>query len=102
MEPIQNFNPYLPANNQIIPAREGGKGSIQAPGSAPNIVWQTRSRIPDEYETTLISALETLFAAGTETLDELVSTLNQLQIYDRQGHLWSSSSFREFLLVNGY
>lgn len=27
MEPIQNFNPYLPANHQIIPAREGGKKS---------------------------------------------------------------------------
>jgi len=48
MEPIQNFNPYLPANHQIIPAREGGKGQIQAPGTAPNIVWQTRSRLPDD------------------------------------------------------
>lgn len=102
MEPIQNINPYLPANNQIIPSREGGKGSIQAPGSAPNIVWQTRSRIPDEYEVTLISALENLFASGAESLDELVLALNQQQIHDRQGHLWSSRSFREFLLVNGY
>ncbi|BBU94824.1 MULTISPECIES: recombinase-like helix-turn-helix domain-containing protein [Morganellaceae] len=102
MEPIQNINPYLPANNQIIPAREGGKGSIQAPGSAPNIVWQTRSRMPDEYENKLIFALETLFAAGTESLEELVSALNQQQLYDRQGQPWSTSSFREFLLVNGY
>lgn len=102
MEPIQNINPYLPANNQIIPAREGGKGSIQAPGSAPNIVWQTRLRMPDEYENKLIFALETLFAAGTESLEELVSALNQQQLYDRQGQPWSTSSFREFLLVNGY
>lgn len=102
MEPIQNINPYLPANNQIIPAREGGKGSIQAPGSAPNIVWQTRSRLPDEYETALIAALENLFASGTETLESLVEALNQQQLFDRQGHAWTSSSFREFLLVNGY
>ena len=102
MEPIQNINPYLPANNQIIPAREGGKGSIQAPGSTPNIVWQTRSRLPDEYETALIGPLENLFAAGTDTLEALVEALNQQLLFDRQGHTWTPSSFREFLLVNGY
>ncbi|MDD9340404.1 MAG: hypothetical protein PV362_12305 [Providencia heimbachae] len=102
MEPIQNFNPYLPANHQIIPAREGGKGSIQAPGTAPNIVWQTRSRVPDEYETALIAALETLFASGTESLTEIVRALNQQLLFDRQGQSWTDSSFREFLQVNGY
>jgi len=102
MDIIQNFNPYLPANNQIIPAREGGKGSIQAPGSAPNIVWQTRSRVPDEYEVLLISALENLFASGMETLEDLIDALNQQKLLDRQGHPWTTESFREFLLVNGY
>lgn len=102
MEPIQNFNPYLPANKQITPDREGGKGQIQSPGAAPNIVWQTRSRVPDEYETTLIAALETLFAAGVASLTEIINTLNQQQFFDRQGQSWNEASFREFLQVNGY
>ncbi|WP_300001388.1 recombinase-like helix-turn-helix domain-containing protein [uncultured Cedecea sp.] len=102
MDIIQNINPYLPANNQIIPAREGGKGNIQAPGSAPNIVWQTRSRVPDEYEVLLISALENLFASGMETLNDLIEALNQQNLFDRQGNAWTAESFREFLLVNGY
>ena len=102
MEPIQNINPYLPANHQIIPAREGGKGSIQSPGTAPNVVWQTRSRVPDEYETSLIATLETLFASGIESLVDIVNALNQQLLVDRQGQSWTESSFREFLQVNGY
>lgn len=102
MEPIQNFNPYLPANHQIIPAREGGKGQIQAPGTAPNIVWQTRSRLPDDYETALIASLEILFDSGIETLEQIISALNQRQLFDRQGQPWNEASFREFLQVNGY
>lgn len=102
MDPIQNFNPFLPANHQIIPAREGGKGQIQSPGAAPNIVWQTRSRIPDEYETALIAMLETLFASGVETLKQIIDALNQKQLFDRQGQQWNEASFREFLQVNGY
>lgn len=102
MDPIQNFNPFLPANHQIIPAREGGKGQIQSPGAAPNVVWQTRSRIPDEYETALIAMLETLFASGVETLEQIIDALNQKQLFDRQGQQWNEASFREFLQVNGY
>ncbi|MFY3770955.1 MAG: recombinase-like helix-turn-helix domain-containing protein [Pseudomonadota bacterium] len=102
MDPIQNFNPFLPANHQIIPAREGGKGHIQSPGTAPNVVWQTRSRIPDEYEVALIAMLETLFASGVETLEQIIDELNQKQLFDRQGQQWNEASFREFLQVNGY
>ncbi|MEY0230702.1 recombinase-like helix-turn-helix domain-containing protein [Providencia manganoxydans] len=102
MDPIQNFNPFLPANHQIIPAIEGGKGHIQSPGTAPNVVWQTRSRIPDEYEVSLIAMLETLFASGVETLEQIIDELNQKQLFDRQGQQWNEASFREFLQVNGY
>ena len=97
-----NFNPALPESRQLTPPAEGGNGAIHKPGDYPNLIWQTRSRVPEEWEITLIATLEELFEQGAETLPELVNGLNAVRMHDRQGEPWSDASFQAFLQVNGY
>ena len=67
-----------------------------------NLIWQTRSRVPESWELQLIATLETLFEQGAESLGELVNGLNGVRMHDQQGEPWSESSFQAFLQVNGY
>lgn len=97
-----DFNPALPESRQFTPPAEGGNGNIRKPGDYPNLIWQTRSRVPESWELQLIATLETLFEQGAENLGELVSGLNGVRMYDQQGEPWSESSFQAFLQVNGY
>ncbi|QGN39706.1 recombinase-like helix-turn-helix domain-containing protein [Klebsiella oxytoca] len=97
-----DFNPALPENRQFTPPAEGGNGNIHQPGDYHNLIWQTRSRVPENWELQLIATLETLFEQGAETLSELVNGLNGIRMYDQQGEPWNESSFEAFLQVNGY
>lgn len=102
MSETQDFNPALPESRQFTPPSEGGNGAIHKPGSYENLIWQTRSRVPENWELNLIAALETLFEQGIDTLPELVNGLNAARMHDQQGEPWSDSSFQAFLQVNGY
>lgn len=97
-----DFNPALPESCQFTPPAEGGNGNIHKPGDYHNLIWQTRSRVPENWELQLIATLETLFEQGAENLGELVSGLNGVRMHDQQGEPWSESSFQAFLQVNGY
>ncbi|WP_434638808.1 recombinase-like helix-turn-helix domain-containing protein [Klebsiella sp. I138] len=97
-----DFNPALPESRQFTPPAEGGNGNIHKPGDYPNLIWQTRSRVPETWELELIATLETLFEQGAESLTQLVDGLNALKMHDRQGDAWSEQSFQVFLQVNGY
>ena len=90
-----NHNPYLRADTQ----RENiaGKGQIEIPGQAPNIVWQHRAAEPTAYENALGDALERVFADGAETLDEVVAALNALNQHDADGRPWTTASFEATL-----
>ncbi|WP_434583120.1 recombinase-like helix-turn-helix domain-containing protein [Klebsiella sp. R390] len=102
MSEILNFNPALPESRQFTPPAEGGNGNIHKPGDYHNLIWQTRSRVPENWELQLIATLETLFEQGAESLSELVNGLNALKMHDQQGEPWSEASFQAFLQVNGY
>lgn len=102
MSDTLNFNPALPESRQFTPPAEGGNGAIHKPGHYENLIWQTRSRVPENWELKLIAALEELFEQGTETLPELVNGLNAGKMHDQQGEPWSEASFAAFLQVNGY
>lgn len=102
MSEILNFNPALPESRQFTPPAEGGSGNIHKPGDYHNLIWQTRSRVPENWELQLIATLETLFEQGAESLSELVNGLNALKMHDQQGEPWSEASFQAFLQVNGY
>ncbi|MEO3990479.1 recombinase-like helix-turn-helix domain-containing protein [Pseudocitrobacter cyperus] len=102
MSETLDFNPALPESRQFTPPAEGGNGNIHKPGDYQNLIWQTRSRVPENWELLLITALEELFEQGVETLPELVNGLNAIRMYDQQGQAWSDASFQAFLQVNGY
>ena len=61
-----DFNPALPESRQFTPPAEGGNGNIHKPGDYHNLIWQTRSRVPENWELQLIATLETLFEQGAE------------------------------------
>ncbi|MEL0552503.1 recombinase-like helix-turn-helix domain-containing protein [Klebsiella sp. B345] len=102
MSETLNFNPALPESRQFTPPAEGGNGNIHKPGDYHNLIWQTRSRVPENWELQLIATLETLFEQGAESLSQLVNGLNALKMHDQQGEPWSEASFQAFLQVNGY
>ncbi|MCS2148319.1 recombinase-like helix-turn-helix domain-containing protein [Scandinavium manionii] len=102
MSETLNFNPALPESRQFTPPAEGGNGNIHKPGDYHNLIWQTRSRVPENWELHLIATLETLFEQGAESLAQLVEGLNALKMHDQQGEPWSEASFQAFLQVNGY
>lgn len=45
-----DFNPALPESRQFTPPAEGGNGNIHKPGDYHNLIWQTRSRVPENWE----------------------------------------------------
>lgn len=102
MKPIVDFNPYLPGTQQIIPTKEGGNGQIHQPGQYQNIIWQTRTRVPDKFETALIAALEEIFEQGVDELAVIIKQLNVKRLFDRNGAAWSEDSFRHFINIQGY
>ncbi|MCY0448306.1 hypothetical protein OVV81_26710, partial [Klebsiella pneumoniae] len=50
-----DFNPALPESRQFTPPAEGGNGNIHKPGDYHNLIWQTRSRVPENWELQLIA-----------------------------------------------
>jgi hypothetical protein len=88
-----NFNSHLTPLQSPQPNNVAGKGEIEAPGQATNIVWQTRAAVPTDYENALGDALERVFGGGAETLEQVVEALNALAFRRADGHPWTATSF---------
>jgi hypothetical protein len=71
------------------------RGRIEKPDEADNVVWQTRTREPTDYENRLGDALEQVFAGGADTLAEVVAGLNKLEFPDSAGRAWTEASFQD-------
>lgn len=86
---------YNPLLKPLAGAAEqaAGRGRIEQPGQAANLIWQTRAAPPTTYENALGDALEQVFGGGAQTLTELVTGLNAHGSRDAQGRLWSEASF---------
>ncbi len=87
-----NYNPYL---REGAPRREQrvGNGVIDVPGRVENIVWQTRTRPPTEYENRLGDALEQVFEAGAVALEDVVAKLNDMGVRTEDGRRWTAEVF---------
>jgi hypothetical protein len=70
------------------------RGRIEKPEEANNIVWQTRTREPTDYENRLGDALEQVFAGGATDLGEVVEGLNKLKFPDPHGRAWTETSLQ--------
>ena len=96
-----DYNPHLKSwhaaqpDARHQPTNEAGQGRIEQPGDVENIVWQTRSAQPTEYETQLCDALESLFKKEIEDLEAIVAGLNRMGLKTSAGENWTESQFWE-------
>lgn len=90
-----DHNPHLKPWMRPHPNRVAGKGVIERPGQVDNIVWQTRSVAPTEYENQLGDALEQVFESGAEALPDVVAKLNEIGFRSADGRPWTEALFQE-------
>ena len=88
-----DFNPYLKPWQAAQPNNVAGKGQIEVPGQVPNIVWQNRAAVPNDYENALGDALERVFADGAETAEQVVAGLNAEVFRTTAGGAWTVAAF---------
>lgn len=102
MSTQQDFNPQLKQWQKPLPTSDPGAGSIEQPGQYHNIVWQTRTRAPNEHELRLVQALEQAFSSGANEVTDLVEQLNDIGVYDHSGKAWTEVSFHKAIATLGY
>jgi hypothetical protein len=70
---------------------------IEKADEVENVVWQTRTAEPSEYENRLGDALERVFAAGAEDLAAVIRGLNDLHCLAPDGRPWSEEAFKAWM-----
>ena len=88
-----NFNPHRTPGSLKLTSTVAGKGLIEEPGLAANIVWQQRGAEPSDFENALGDALEVVFASGATDIDDVVAGLNAQGLRNDDGQAWTASSF---------
>jgi hypothetical protein len=91
---IMDHNPNLKPWRRPEPNQVAGKGKIEKPDQVENIIHQTRSNPPTEYENRLGDALMEIFSDDIEKLSEIVSKLNEKGIQTSNGAIWSEENFK--------
>ncbi|CAE6850702.1 recombinase-like helix-turn-helix domain-containing protein [Paraburkholderia domus] len=95
-----NFNPSLKPWLAPQPNNVAGKGVIEKPGETDNLIWQTRKAEPTQYENDFGDALEKVFEAGANELQEVVDGLNRLGFRTPEGNTWDADRLAaEFRLL---
>ena len=88
-----DHNPNYKPWEKPAPNNTAGKGKVEEPGKAENIVWQNRSMPPTAYENALGDALEKVFDSGATTLQEVVAGLNQLNFRTPDSQAWTCERY---------
>jgi hypothetical protein len=88
-----DHNPNLKPWQAPEPNNVAGKGHIEVPGQAQNIVWQNRLAPPTDYENALGDALEQVFEAGAASVEQVVEGLNGQGFRTPDGTAWTVDRF---------
>jgi len=83
------------ANPWLAPERGGTKGSaatLERPGAAINVAWQTRAAPPSDEENRLADALQAICADGIHDLPGIVARLNASAARAPAGAPWTEAS----------
>lgn len=70
---------------------------IERADEVENVVWQTRTAEPTDYENRLGDALEQVFASGAEDLSAVVRGLNDLGLLTPEGKPWTEEAFKAWM-----
>ena len=89
-----DHNPHLKTWKKPEPNQIAGKGSIERPDMVDNLVHQTRSSSPTEYENQLGQNLMEIFESGAEQLPEIIQKLNERGVKSPAGEPWTEESFK--------
>lgn len=97
-----DHNPFLKPWHRARPNQVAGKGRVETPETAENIVWQTRAAPPSAYENELADALVACFESGIEDLAPLVARLNEMGVVAPDGEAWTQESFEREMARLGH
>ncbi|MEO1225999.1 MAG: recombinase-like helix-turn-helix domain-containing protein [Pseudomonadota bacterium] len=97
-----DHNPHLKSWAAPTPNKIAGKGQVEIPAEAENIVWQTRAAPPSAYENALGDAIETAFGEGHYDLAPLVARINELGVMSPEGTPWTEDRFKTEMARLGY
>jgi len=91
---VTDYNRYIEPYRKRQPNQTAGVGQIFESGERDLIVWQTRPAPPTEYEETLASTLEQIFAQRIYDLPDIVAALNREGIRTPGGEAWTEANFQ--------
>lgn len=91
---IADFNPYLEAYRNPRRSANAGSGQIFQKSERDLITWQTRPALPTDYELSLSSALEQIFAQRIYDLPEIVAALNRDGLRTPDDQPWTEANFQ--------
>jgi len=89
-----DHNPNLKPWGRSEPNQAAGKGMIEKPDEVENIIHQTRSTPPTEYENRLGEALTEIFDADVDQLPDVITKLNEMGVQAPYGVAWTEDSFQ--------
>jgi hypothetical protein len=89
-----DHNPNLKPWSRSEPNQVAGKGTIEKPDEVENIIHQTRSTPPTEYENRLGEALTEIFDADIDQLPDVIAQLNKMGVQAPYGVAWTEDSFQ--------
>jgi hypothetical protein len=87
---MSDANPWLGPD---LAGTKGGEHTLEQPGAARNLVWQSRAALPTEAENRLADALQRIFADAVYDLPGIVARLNQAGLAGPGGTPWTEASF---------
>jgi hypothetical protein len=87
---MTDANPWLGPDSG---GTKGGEPSLERPGEARNLVWQSRAAPPTPAENRLADALQRIFADAVYDLPGIVARLNQAGLAGPGGVPWTEASF---------
>lgn len=94
---MTEWNENLTPWREMKPSNKGGKGSIESYDPMENIVWQSRTAPPTDYEDALGDALENVMGDGTHDLAGIVKGLAEHGVRARNGSEFTEETFKEEL-----
>ena len=87
---MNDANPWLGPD---LAGTKGGEHTLERPGEALNLVWQSRAAAPTAAENRLADALQRIFADAVYDLPGIVARLNQAELAGPGGAPWTAASF---------
>lgn len=99
---MKEFNEKLARWMNATPSTEAGINNIQIPGNVEHLVWQNRSRAPNQYELDFVQHLIQAFSNDVTELNALTEALNQQGFRTVAGDVWTAESFSKEIQRLGY